>query len=108
VVPDRHRRARRQDRPGRGEGRRDAAGDGRPESPARSARRGRRLGIQYDDYIRTTEERHTTVVQAILQKLWDAGEIYSASTAANYCYGCERFYTEKEIVDGKCPITSRR
>ncbi|HKQ64771.1 MAG TPA: methionine--tRNA ligase [Methylomirabilota bacterium] len=61
------------------------------------------LGIQYDDYIRTTEERHKKVVQAILQKLWDAGEIYLGKYGGNYCYGCERFYTEKEIVDGKCP-----
>ena len=61
------------------------------------------LGIQYSDYIRTTEERHKKVVQAILQKLWDAGEIYLGKYGGHYCYGCERFYTEKEIVDGKCP-----
>ena len=45
----------------------------------------------------------STVVQAILQKLWDAGEIYLGKYGGHYCYGCERFYTEKEIVDGKCP-----
>jgi len=61
------------------------------------------LGIRYDDYIRTTEERHKKVVQAILQKLWDAGEIYLGKYGGHYCFGCERFYTEKEIVDGKCP-----
>jgi methionyl-tRNA synthetase len=61
------------------------------------------LGIQYNDYIRTTEERHKKVVQAILQKLWDIGEIYLGKYGGHYCYGCERFYTEKEIVDGKCP-----
>ena len=61
------------------------------------------LGIRYDDYIRTTEARHKTVVQAILQKLWDAGEIYLGRYGGHYCFGCERFYTEKEIVDGKCP-----
>jgi methionyl-tRNA synthetase len=61
------------------------------------------LGIQYNDYIRTTEKRHQKVVQAILQKLWDAGEIYLGKYGGHYCYGCERFYTEKEIVDGKCP-----
>src|SRR5205807_1902842 len=61
------------------------------------------LGIQYSDYIRTTEERHKRVVQAILQTLWDAGEIYLGKYGGHYCYGCERFYTEKEIVDGKCP-----
>jgi methionyl-tRNA synthetase len=63
----------------------------------------RQLGIRYDDYIRTTEERHKTVVRAILQKLWDAGEIYLGTYGGHYCVGCERFYTEKEIVDGKCP-----
>jgi methionyl-tRNA synthetase len=61
------------------------------------------LGIRYRDYIRTTEERHRLVVRGILQKLWDAGEIYLGRYGGHYCYGCERFYTEKEIVDGKCP-----
>jgi methionyl-tRNA synthetase len=62
-----------------------------------------RLGVSNDDFIRTTEPRHARVVQAILQKLWDAGEIYLGRYGGHYCYGCERFYTEKEIVDGKCP-----
>jgi methionyl-tRNA synthetase len=61
------------------------------------------LGLRYDDYIRTTEDRHQRVVQAILTKLWDAGEIYLGKYGGHYCFGCERFYTEKEIVDGKCP-----
>jgi methionyl-tRNA synthetase len=61
------------------------------------------LGLRYDDYIRTTEDRHKRVVQAILTKLWDAGEIYLGKYGGHYCFGCERFYTEKEIVDGKCP-----
>ena len=63
----------------------------------------RRLGVTNDDFIRTTEPRHKTVVQAILQKLHDAGEIYFGEYGGNYCYGCERFYTDKELVDGKCP-----
>jgi methionyl-tRNA synthetase len=67
----------------------------------------RRLGITNDDYIRTTEPRHARVVQAILQKLWDAGEIYLGRYGGHYCFGCERFYTEKEIVDGKCPDHQR-
>jgi methionyl-tRNA synthetase len=67
----------------------------------------RELGIRYDDYIRTTEPRHKTVVQAILQRLWDAGEIYLGTYGGHYCFGCERFYTEKEIVDGKCPDHQR-
>jgi len=67
----------------------------------------RALGIEYSDYIRTTEVRHKKVVQAILQKLWDAGEIYLGTYGGHYCFGCERFYTEKEIVDGKCPDHQR-
>jgi methionyl-tRNA synthetase len=63
----------------------------------------RRLGITNDDFIRTTEERHQKVVQNVLQALWDAGEIYLGKYGGNYCFGCERFYTDKEIVDGKCP-----
>jgi len=63
----------------------------------------RALGVSHSDFIRTTEERHQKVVLAILQKLWDAGEIYLGKYGGHYCFGCERFYTEKEIVDGKCP-----
>jgi methionyl-tRNA synthetase len=61
------------------------------------------LGITNDDYIRTTEPRHKAVVQALLQKLWEAGEIYLGKYGGHYCFGCERFYTDKEIVDGTCP-----
>jgi len=63
----------------------------------------RRLGITNDDFIPTTEPRHRKVVQEVLQRLHDAGEIYFGEYGGWYCYGCERFYTEKEIVDGKCP-----
>ena len=63
----------------------------------------RRLGITNDDFIRTTEPRHQKVVQEVLQRLHDAGEIYFGEYGGWYCFGCERFYTEKEIVDGKCP-----
>ena len=61
------------------------------------------LGITYDDFIRTTEPRHARVVQAILQALYERGEIYFGKYGGQYCFGCERFYTEKEIVEGKCP-----
>ena len=61
------------------------------------------LGITYDDFIRTTEPRHARVVQAVLQRLFEKGEIYFGKYGGQYCFGCERFYTEKEIVDGKCP-----
>jgi methionyl-tRNA synthetase len=66
-----------------------------------------RLGITNDDFIRTTEPRHQRVVQGILQRLHDAGEIYFGRYGGQYCFGCERFYTEKEIVDGKCPDHQR-
>jgi methionyl-tRNA synthetase len=63
----------------------------------------KRLGVANDDFIRTTEPRHQKVVQAILQTLHDAGEIYFGKYGGLYCFGCERFYTEKEVVDGNCP-----
>jgi methionyl-tRNA synthetase len=62
-----------------------------------------RLGITNDDFIRTTEPRHAAVVRRILSTLWERGEIYLGKYGGHYCFGCERFYTEKEIVDGKCP-----
>ncbi|MGH7267479.1 MAG: methionine--tRNA ligase [Candidatus Rokuibacteriota bacterium] len=61
------------------------------------------LGIGYDDFIRTTEPRHQAVVQRVLQELHDAGEIYFGEYGGPYCVGCERFYTERELVDGRCP-----
>lgn len=65
------------------------------------------LGIKYSDFIRTTEPRHKKVVQDILQKIYDKGDIYFGSYGGNYCVGCERFLTDKEIVDGKCPEHNR-
>jgi methionyl-tRNA synthetase len=61
------------------------------------------LGIVPTRFIRTTDADHTIVVQTILNTLHEAGEIYLAKYGGQYCFGCERFYTEKEIVDGKCP-----
>ncbi len=61
------------------------------------------IDIKFDDFIRTTEERHKKVVQAVLQKVFDKGDIYFDSYGGFYCMGCERFFTEKEMVDGKCP-----
>ncbi|AKJ65046.1 methionine--tRNA ligase [Kiritimatiella glycovorans] len=66
-----------------------------------------RLEITHDDFIRTTEERHTTIVQAVLQDLYDRGEIYRAEYEGWYCVGCERFYTEKDLVEGRCPECDR-
>lgn len=60
-------------------------------------------GIAYDHFIRTTDDYHKEYVRKILQKIYDAGDIYFGEYGGFYCYGCERFYTEKELVDGKCP-----
>jgi methionyl-tRNA synthetase len=62
-----------------------------------------RMGLTFDQFIRTTEPRHQRVVQGILQKIYDAGDIYFSEYGGQYCVGCERFYTDKEAVDGKCP-----
>lgn len=61
------------------------------------------LQIENDDFIRTTEDRHIKCVQEVLQKVYDKGDIYFGEYGGHYCFGCERFYTEKELVDGKCP-----
>jgi methionyl-tRNA synthetase len=62
-----------------------------------------RMGLSFDQFIRTTDPRHARVVQTILQKIHDAGDIYFSEYGGLYCVGCERFYTEKEAVDDKCP-----
>lgn len=66
----------------------------------------KRLEITHDDFIRTTEPRHTQTVQRILQDLYDRNEIYRADYDGWYCVACERFFTEKDLVDGKCPEPS--
>ncbi len=67
----------------------------------------RKLDITNDDFIRTTEERHKQIVSKILQKLYDQGEIYKADYIGSYCVPCERFFTEKDLVDGQCPDCKR-
>ncbi|HET8984817.1 MAG TPA: methionine--tRNA ligase [Trueperaceae bacterium] len=62
-----------------------------------------RLGIRYDDFIRTTEERHKRVVREVLQRVHDSGDIIYGEYSGLYCVKCERYYTDKELVDGKCP-----
>ena len=61
------------------------------------------IGITFDDFIRTSEDRHRMVVRHILQKVYDKGDIYFGSYGGQYCVGCERFLSESELVDGKCP-----
>lgn len=60
------------------------------------------LGLEYSRFIRTTEELHKKTVQDILAKVHQKGDIYFGEYGGLYCFGCERFLTEKELVDGKC------
>ncbi|PYE54860.1 methionine--tRNA ligase [Deinococcus yavapaiensis] len=62
-----------------------------------------RLGISYDDFIRTTEPRHKAFVAEVLQRVYDAGDIYYAEYEGLYSVGAERFVTEKELVNGVLP-----
>jgi len=61
------------------------------------------LNIGYDQFIRTTDTAHMSVVERVLQDIYDAGDIYFSEYEGLYCFGCERFYTERELVDGRCP-----
>jgi methionyl-tRNA synthetase len=59
--------------------------------------------ITYDHFIRTTDSYHIRYVQELLTQLYKAGDIYFGRYEGLYCYGCERFYTQKELRNGKCP-----
>ncbi len=61
------------------------------------------LAVTNDYFIRTTDPNHVETVRRILRKVHDAGDIYFGQYEGFYCVGCERFYMEKELVDGKCP-----
>lgn len=65
------------------------------------------LDISYDDFIRTTEERHVKAVQKIFQRFYDQGDIYKAKYEGWYCTPCEAFWTERQLVDGNCPDCGR-
>jgi len=65
------------------------------------------LDISYDYYIRTTDEKHINAVQKIFRKLYENGDIYKSSYEGLYCTPCETFYTERQLVDGKCPDCGR-
>lgn len=68
----------------------------------------KKLGIRNDDFIRTTEDRHKTIVRKILQDLYDRDLIYKAEYKGHYCVPCERFFTDKDLVDGNlCPDCHR-
>ena len=63
-----------------------------------------RVNASNDFFIRTTDPRHEAAVQEFVQRIYDAGDIYEDVYAGLYCPRCEAFYTEAELVDGKCPV----
>jgi len=66
-----------------------------------------KLDISYDDFIRTTEDRHKQVVEKIFAKLLEQGDIYLDQYEGWYCTPCESFYTDRQLVDGNCPDCGR-
>ncbi|MEI5909610.1 methionine--tRNA ligase [Bacillus spongiae] len=67
----------------------------------------KKLDISYDDFIRTTQPRHKVVVEKIFKQLLDQGDIYLDEYEGWYCTPCESFFTERQLVDGKCPDCGR-
>lgn len=65
------------------------------------------LNTSYDYFIRTTDEKHEKVVQKIFRKLYEQDDIYKGSYEGLYCTPCESFWTESQLVDGKCPDCGR-
>lgn len=65
------------------------------------------MNISYDRYIRTTDDYHIETVQKIFKKLYDKGYIYKGTYKGKYCTPCESFWTESQLVDGKCPECGR-
>jgi methionyl-tRNA synthetase len=64
----------------------------------------KRLDVRYDDFIRTTEDRHKRGVNKLLQACYDAGDIELDVYRGHYCVACEAYYTDEELVGGNCPI----
>jgi methionyl-tRNA synthetase len=62
-----------------------------------------KLNLSNDDFIRTTEKRHVDISKEIIKKAFDNNDIYKKNYEGLYCYGCEAYKTEKDLVDGKCP-----
>ncbi|MFV0439861.1 MAG: methionine--tRNA ligase [Lachnospirales bacterium] len=65
------------------------------------------LEIDYNGFIRTTNDYHVKTVQKIFKNLYDKGEIYKSTYEGKYCVPCESFYTDSQLVDGKCPDCNR-
>ncbi len=65
------------------------------------------LNTNYDKFIRTTDDDHEKAVQRIFTKLYEQGDIYKSTYEGKYCVPCESFYTESQLIDGKCPDCGR-
>jgi len=65
------------------------------------------MNTSYDKFIRTTDDEHVEIVQKIFKKLYDQGDIYKSEYEGLYCTPCESFFTETQLVDGKCPDCGR-
>ena len=65
------------------------------------------MNISYDRFIRTTDDYHVEAVQKIFKKMYESGDIYKGSYKGKYCTPCESFWTESQLVDGKCPDCGR-
>ena len=66
-----------------------------------------KMNIQYDDYIQTTEERHEKIVQKIFEIFLEKGDIYKGEYEGLYCVPCETYFTQSQLVEGKCPDCGR-
>ncbi|NLY52912.1 MAG: methionine--tRNA ligase [Firmicutes bacterium] len=67
----------------------------------------KRYNISYDDFVRTTEERHHQVVQEVFRRIYEKGDIYKGEYEGWYCTPCEAFWVEKKLEDGNCPDCGR-
>ena len=65
------------------------------------------MNISYDRFIRTTDDYHVAAIQKIFRKMYDNGDIYKGTYKGKYCKPCESFWTESQLVDGKCPDCGR-
>ena len=65
------------------------------------------MNISYDRFIRTTDDYHVAAIQKIFKKMYDNGDIYKGKYVGKYCKPCESFWTESQLVDGKCPDCGR-
>ena len=65
------------------------------------------MNVSYDRFIRTTDDYHVAAIQKIFKKMYDNGDIYKGKYVGKYCKPCESFWTESQLVDGKCPDCGR-